>query len=98
MPAVIAAILAAEIGRRTFYPRPPIYTYLFLVLLYALLHEVRAGRLRKRWLAATLPFFCLWANVHGGWAAGGVKRALATGRGAKHDVKLKSTLRNHCKT
>jgi hypothetical protein len=72
LPGVVAALLAAEVGRRTFYPRPPVYSYLFLVLLYAFLHAVRVGKLRKRWLAAMLPFFCFWANIHGAWAAGGV--------------------------
>jgi len=70
LPGILAALLAAEVGRRTFYARPPVFTYPMLVGLYALLHAVRVERLGKRWLAAVLPFFCLWANVHGGWAAG----------------------------
>lgn len=72
LPAVIAAVLAAEVGRRTFYARPPVYTYVLLIALYWLMHEVRARRLPRRYLVAVLPMFCLWANLHGGWAAGGV--------------------------
>jgi hypothetical protein len=71
LAGVLAAIVAAEIGRRTFYPRPPVISYAMLVALYAALHAVRVGRLCPwRASAAAFFFFAAWANLHGGWAAG----------------------------
>lgn len=68
--AALAGALAAALARRTFYPRPPFISYLLLALIFWLLIEWRAGRLRGRWLWMFLPMFALWANLHGGWAAG----------------------------
>lgn len=68
--AALAAAMAADLGRRTFYPRPPVITYLFLAGLFWLLIEWRAGRLRERWLWLLVPLFALWSNLHGGWMAG----------------------------
>ncbi len=68
--ALLAAAVAAALARRTFYPRPPFITYLLLALLFWMLLEWRAGRLRERWLWLLVPVFALWTNLHGGWAAG----------------------------
>lgn len=68
--AALAIALTAALGRRTFYPRPPVVTYLLLAILLWLLLEWRAGRLRARRLAVLPPMFALWANLHGGWMAG----------------------------
>lgn len=71
LPGVIAAIIGAEIARRTFYPRPPIYGYLFLVVLYGVLHGVRVERISWKWfLLGVLPGFAVWSNFHGSWMAG----------------------------
>jgi hypothetical protein len=80
LPGVVAAIIAAEVGRRTFYDRPPVYTYALLVALYALLHAARVEKIRLRWVALIVfPMFVLWANIHGGWAAGLVLLAAFAG-------------------
>ncbi len=68
--AALAAALAVALGRRTFYPRPPFVTYLLLALLFWMLLEWRAGRLKDRTLWALAPLFALWANLHGFWVAG----------------------------
>lgn len=68
--AALAAAMAVALARRTFYPRPPFVTYLILVLIFWMLIEWRAGRLRACWLWLFAPLFALWANLHGGWAAG----------------------------
>jgi hypothetical protein len=72
LPAAIAAVVACEIGRFTIHVRPPIYSYLILVGLYATLHWARVGGWRRRWALpiVAFPLFALWANLHGGWAAG----------------------------
>lgn len=64
------ATLALALGRRHFWPRPPFITYLLIALVFWMLIEWRAGRLRARWLWLFAPLFALWANLHGGWAAG----------------------------
>lgn len=63
--AVLLAVLAAEISRRTIYPRPPIFSYLLLLVFLLLLYGWKLGRLRTRWLLVLLPLTVLWANLHG---------------------------------
>lgn len=65
-----AAAIAVTLARRHFYPRPPFITYFLIALVFWLLIEWRSGRLRGRWLWLFAPIFALWANLHGGWAAG----------------------------
>lgn len=63
--AGLVGLVAAEISRRTIYPRPPIFSYLlFTVFLFALA-EWKSGRLRGRWLWLLVPLMVLWANLHG---------------------------------
>ncbi len=64
------AALALMLARRHFYPRPPFISYLLMALVFWMLIEWRAGRLRAGWLWLLAPLFALWANLHGGWAAG----------------------------
>lgn len=63
--AGLVALVAADVARRTIYPRPPILSYLFLACYLAILWEWKAGRLRSRWLACLPLATILWANVHG---------------------------------
>lgn len=70
--ALLVGVLCVAVGRRMFYPRPPVVTNLLLVGLMALLWGVRAGWWRPRALWAMVPGVALWTNLHGGWMAGGV--------------------------
>ena len=63
--ALLMTLLAAEISRRTIFPRPPIFSYIFFAATILALSEWKARRLNFRWLWA-LPFMTvLWANLHG---------------------------------
>lgn len=68
--AALIALLALDVSRRTLYPRPPVFTYLFLALFLLVLHNWKA----KRWPRATLfvlpPLTAVWANLHGGFLVG----------------------------
>ncbi|MCE5231454.1 hypothetical protein LLG95_17900 [bacterium] len=70
MWAWLVAAIALSLARRHFYPRPPFISYLLIALVFWMLIEWRSGRLRERWLWLLAPVFALWANLHGGWAAG----------------------------
>ncbi len=70
--ALLVAILAVAIGRRMFYPRPPVVSNLMLAAELYLLVAVGEGWLRRWWLALLVPAIALWTNLHGGWLAGGV--------------------------
>jgi len=48
--------------------RPQIFTYVMLSALLALLARDNFRRRAPLWIA--IPMFALWANLHGGWAAG----------------------------
>lgn len=56
---VLAALTAAPIWG----PRPQILSFLFVALL-----DLWLSRKQPSWLM--LPFFALWANIHGGWIWG----------------------------
>ena len=65
-PAVILiTFLAAEISRRTIYPRPPIFSYLLLAVFLLILYHWKQGRLKSRWLWILPALTVLWANLHG---------------------------------
>ncbi len=69
--ALLIIIVAIGVGRRTFYPRPPVVSYVFLAGLVALLTAWSEGWLRdRRLLALLIPATALWANLHAGWIAG----------------------------
>lgn len=70
--AFLIAVICVAVGRRMFYPRPPIITNLMLISQIWLLVAVWEGWIHKRWLFALPPFIALWTNLHGGWMAGGV--------------------------
>jgi hypothetical protein len=70
--ALLIAVLGVAIGRRMFYPRPPVITNLMLMLEITLLLGVSEGWFRRGWLWVLVPFIALWTNLHGGWMAGGV--------------------------
>ncbi|MEN6627262.1 MAG: hypothetical protein ABFD69_13645 [Candidatus Sumerlaeia bacterium] len=70
MWAFLVAAIGLALARRTFYPRPPFETYFLIALVFLMLMEWRTGRMRTRWLWLLAPLFALWANLHGGWAAG----------------------------
>ncbi|MCX7625811.1 MAG: hypothetical protein N2Z21_06330 [Candidatus Sumerlaeaceae bacterium] len=63
--AGLVTLVAADVARRTIYPRPPILSYLLLAAFVALLWEWKAGRLRERWLWLLPVATVLWANLHG---------------------------------
>lgn len=71
--ALLIVVWAIAIGRRTFYPRPPVVSYLIMMGLILLFTAYSEGWLtRKRWLLLLLPVFALWTNLHGAWLAGGI--------------------------
>ncbi len=70
--ALLIAVLAVAIGRRTFYPRPPVISNLFLMGEIWLLIAVSEGWIRKGWVFLLVPVIALWTNLHGAWMAGGV--------------------------
>ncbi len=63
--AAFVTLVAADVARRTIYPRPPIFSYLLLAAFLALLWEWKQRRLRQRWLWLLPPTTILWANLHG---------------------------------
>lgn len=69
--ALLIIVMAIAIGRRTFYPRPPVISYVFLAGFVAFLTAWSEGWLRdRRTLVALVPLTALWANLHGAWMAG----------------------------
>lgn len=63
--SLLVALLAAEISRRTIYPRPPIFSYVLMASFLALLYAWKTGRIHWQWLML-LPFLMpLWGNLHG---------------------------------
>jgi hypothetical protein len=74
--ALLIAVVAVAIGRRTLYPRPPVVTYGLLALTLWILYQVRLGRwpVRRLWVLA--PLTAVWSNLHGGWMAGLVAMAI----------------------
>jgi hypothetical protein len=68
--AVLFALIAAAVSKRTIYPRPPVFSYLFFTGYLYVLWGYWSGRLSWRWLVA-LPFLTvLWANLHGFFVLG----------------------------
>lgn len=71
--ALLIVVFAIGTGRRTFYPRPPVISYVIIAGLVAILTAYSEGWMaRKRWMLAIPPLFALWGNLHGAWLAGGV--------------------------
>lgn len=70
--ALLVVALAVAIGRRTFYPRPPVVSNLILMIEIYLLTGISEGWFRKRWIFLLVPMIALWTNLHGAWIAGGL--------------------------
>jgi hypothetical protein len=63
--ATLIALLAADMSRRTIFPRPPVLSYLLFAGFLVLLYQRKAGRVRAAWLWVTVPVMVVWANLHG---------------------------------
>lgn len=63
--ALFVALLAADISRRTIYPRPPVFSYLFFTLFLIAFTLWKTGRMRGRWLWLLVPVTVVWSNLHG---------------------------------
>ena len=68
--AVFVSLWAFLLARRTIYPRPPVFSYLFLAGYLFLLRETSTGRIGRRWLWILPPLMILWVNLHGGFILG----------------------------
>ncbi len=70
--AFFLTILAIAVGRRFFWPRPPVVTNIFFVFFLYVLWLYRMRRIRT-WHLIVLPLLMpLWANLHGGFLLGGI--------------------------
>jgi len=63
--ACVVALVAADISRRTIFPRPPIFSYLFLASYLLALYRWKRGQLQFKWLWFMVPATVAWANLHG---------------------------------
>lgn len=70
--ALLVAVLCVAVGRRMFYPRPPVFTNFMLILQLILLVGLAEGWFRDKMAFLLVPLIALWTNVHGGWMAAGV--------------------------
>ncbi len=70
--ALLIAAAALGIGRRTFYPRPPVVSNVMLAIELLILTGVHEQWFRRAWIWALVPLFALWTNLHGAWMAGAV--------------------------
>lgn len=68
--ALLLAVFVLAVGRRTYYPRPPVISNLMIVMLLLLVTSIHEGWLDRKFAWAIPPFFALWSNLHGGWMAG----------------------------
>jgi hypothetical protein len=71
--AIAVTIMAAAASSIHWLARPHLFTLLFLVLFYAALERVRAGRTRLAgipYLAILPAATIIWTNLHGGFVAG----------------------------
>ncbi len=69
--SVFFSLIAAAVARRTFFPRPPVFTYLFFALFLFLIYEYRAAKIKSLPFAAiSLLLMVLWVNLHGGFVIG----------------------------
>lgn len=61
--ASIAALLSAQ---GTLFLRPPVFTYLFIVLFFHILLGFQQKKHLKWWIAAAVTAEIVWINLHGG--------------------------------
>ena len=70
--AMFLGVLVAAVGRRTFWPRPPIISYLFMAVFLYIMWLHHEGKLKNRHLFILPILMVLWANLHGGFVIGGI--------------------------
>lgn len=68
--SVLITLLAIDVSRYTFYPRPPVLTYLLLAVFLFVLDSWKSGRWPRATLLVLPPLTALWANLHGGFLVG----------------------------
>jgi len=68
--AVLFALIAAAVSKRTIYPRPPVFSYLLFAGYLYVLWGYWSGRLTWRWLIALPLLMVLWVNLHGFFVLG----------------------------
>lgn len=68
--AVLFALIAAAVSKRTIYPRPPVFSYLLFAGYLYVLWGYWSGRLSWRWLVALPLLMVLWVNLHGFFVLG----------------------------
>ena len=61
-------LLAALTAAPVWGPRPQIFSFLLLAVLDGWLEKTQGRNTKALWLL--IPFFALWANIHGGWIWG----------------------------
>lgn len=66
--SALIILLAALAAAPVWGPRPQIFSFLLLAVLDGWLERSQKYNSRTFWLL--IPFFALWANIHGGWIWG----------------------------
>lgn len=109
--ATLAVLLTIAASSHHFHARPHLGSIILLGVSFALLCDVEAGRVRPLRLAALVPLFVVWTNVHGGvlaglasiglvvsiWTAWRIARAVAHRRGWHIDpASFPTPLSNKC--
>ena len=64
--ACLGSLIALLASHRTFFLRPPVFTYLFIIIFFHLLESFQTGGRYKRTLLAAIAVEILWINLHGG--------------------------------
>jgi hypothetical protein len=68
--ATVLTVMAIFGSRTLLYARPPVFTFLFLVIFLHFIYRYRYENLHFKWLII-LPFLMiLWVNLHGGFMMG----------------------------
>lgn len=68
--AVLFALIAAAVSKRTIYPRPPVFSYLLFTGYLYVVWGYWSGRLSWKWLIALPLLMVLWVNLHGFFVLG----------------------------
>src|SRR5262245_6615330 len=75
--AVVWTFLAALALSSAWVARPNVFTLLFLLVTARVCVQWHRGRLSRGWSLWLIPLFVVWANTHGGFAAGLMTIAIA---------------------
>lgn len=70
--ALFVTLLAAAVGKRMFWARPPVISVTFMIFFLYVLWMHRSGLLKSRWLLVLPVLMPVWANLHGGFLIGGL--------------------------